>query len=137
MRRKARSLVALEHPIGEAVMDGNLAIGRHFVRVDVPVLRIGRTGRSVIDGGTLGKIGTVHRAVIVHGFEVGMLMAEIIFVGERDGPQLYGVTFRVSSFIGDIGIGKVLPQSVEQVVGSPILLDDDDDMLDFGNVGDC
>src|ERR1041385_8178837 len=84
MCREARALIRLEHPVPKGVLFRKLKIRRNFCWVDIVKGSVGRwtVGRSSITGNS-DVVRAIHSATIVHGYEIGMCVAEIVIDTKR------------------------------------------------------
>ncbi len=125
---EAGALIGLEHAVGESVGLGELEVRLDVGGVHVLELRVGRraTGRAspAADG---NFVGAIHFSSVVHGYESGMCMAEVVVVGEGHGGERNSLSERVDATVGNVRSG----QTVKKIVGGAVFLKDNDDVLDL------
>jgi hypothetical protein len=72
-------------------------------------------------------VGSVHLSVVVHGEEGRMAVADVISMSQGNLGQGDGGASRIDAAGGDVGVRK----SMEEIVGRPVFLNDDNHVLDF------
>jgi hypothetical protein len=72
-------------------------------------------------------VGSVHLSVVVHGEEGRIAVADVISMSQGNLGQGDGGASRIDAAGGDVGVRK----SMEEIVGRPVFLNDDNHVLDF------
>src|SRR5260370_24310898 len=125
---KAGTLIGLKHAVRESVRLGNLEVRLDVGGVHVLELRVGRRATDRAGLATDGDlVGAVHFSAVVHGDKSRVGMAEDIVVGEGDGRKRNGLSERVDTAVGNIGVG----QTVKEIIGGAVLLKDDNNVLNL------
>ncbi len=153
MSRETRPLVRLEHPIGKRVLLGHLQVRLNVRGFDVLELRIGISVLGASRRGQIAwdKVRPIHLAhpgsgvQVTHFHEraVAVVQIVVIWIGtdrsQVNRSQRNGLMLGIDSRTGDVvlpGIGPAAghssisaAQSLKQVVGRAILLEDDHHVL--------
>ena len=129
MRRKAGSLVGLEHAVAESVLLGQCEVGLNVGWIDVHELGVGmRIGRAVGGGSARDQTRPVHFASVVHGNKGGMGVAEIVILRigavcpQVDGTERNGLAQRVA-VLDNIRAPVDQHRILEKIIRSAVLLD--------------
>src|SRR5580693_8023140 len=111
------ALVGLKHSVAKGVLFGQLEVGGHLGGFDVPELGIGRW--TMLGGGEardLDFVRSVHFSIVIHCYEIGVGVIDVVVVCQRNGLQSDELPFRVLSGVGNIGAGQTMKETVRRTI---------------------
>ena len=124
---KLESLLRLEHAVPESISLGQLKVRNQVCRIYIDELGM-RWARHDVNIAAVGFfVGAIHFSIVVHGDESGMIVADVVTMSQWNLCQRDGGSGRIDAAGGDICVWK----SLEKIVGGPVFLNDDDNVLDF------
>src|SRR5580700_5486033 len=101
MRRKACSLVGLEHSVGEGVLLGHLEVGRHVRGFYIRELTVCGTV-LVLAAALRNKVRSVHLAAVVHELERMMPVIDVITIVQPHRRKRNALALRVYTDASDV-----------------------------------
>ena len=136
---KTGALVGLKHAVAEGVLLRQLKIGLHVGRHHILKLRVARR-RAVHGGrraGNRDQVRTIHFSVVIHFQKTSVGVPGIVVVRRTPGVSQIQwregdlLSERVFANIDDIRAARNENVVLKKVVGCPVFLEDDDDVLNL------
>src|ERR1700724_3922750 len=137
MRRKAGTLVGLEHAVGERVLFGHLEVGLHLGLVHVSKRAVLRTGRAR----NRIQVRPIHLALPAYRIQVALVNEGIVTVAgvvvrlETDFGKRDGIAFRVFAAFDNVRTLADQDRILEKIIRSTVLLEDHDHMVNLSGWG--
>ncbi len=130
VRRKARALICLEHPVREAERSRDIEIRLHRPGCVVHEFELRVRGRHARRGDRLhlDAVGAGHRPAGVHLDPIPVAMPEVIATSQRDARQRDRLAGGVDAAGGDIDAGLERGIAAKEIVDRAVFLHDNHDM---------
>jgi len=97
-------------------------------------LRIGWAGRPGLRM-ALNPVGPVHQAMVIHIQKIDVLVTKVKCIGKWNGCQSNGLPAGILPATGDVRRRQQRGEAVKEIVGGPVFLEHDDDVLNGRNIG--